>query len=99
VLPKRNTDLQSVPLAEFYSAEPRTADRMSAGRTGHSPVFHLGNAQFRCDPIFSVPIVRVRLSYCRFSERNFTSAFCASLTSSLVPLQRLNDSTVHVTEG
>src|SRR6266487_667408 len=42
VSPKGNTDLQSVWPAEFYSAESRAADRMSAGRTGHSPVFHLG---------------------------------------------------------
>src|SRR4029450_12247754 len=38
----------------------------------------------------------VRLSYWRFSERNFTSAFCTSSASSLVPLQRFNASTVHV---
>jgi hypothetical protein len=35
-------------------------------------------------------IVRVRLSYWRFSERNFTSVFCTSSISSLVSLQRFN---------
>jgi hypothetical protein len=38
--------------------------------------------------------VRVRLSYWRFSERNFTLAFCTFSTSSLVPLQRFNASTI-----
>ena len=47
VLPKkRNTDLQSVRPAEFYSAESNTPDRMSGGRTGHSPVFRFGNTPF-----------------------------------------------------
>jgi dipeptidyl aminopeptidase/acylaminoacyl peptidase len=38
----RNTDLQSVRPAELNSAEPdkgQTAENISAGRTGHSPVF------------------------------------------------------------
>jgi lipid-A-disaccharide synthase len=35
---RRNTDLQSVRPAE-YSAESKTADRMSTGRTGRMPVF------------------------------------------------------------
>jgi carbamoylphosphate synthase large subunit/REP element-mobilizing transposase RayT len=35
----RNTDLQSVRPAELHSAEEKTAERMSAGHTGHSPVF------------------------------------------------------------
>jgi hypothetical protein len=39
---RRNTDLQSVRPAEFHSAESSAAGRMSAGRTGHSPMFHLG---------------------------------------------------------
>ena len=45
----RNTDLQSVRPAELHSAESettsgpvaQTADRMSAGRTGQRPMFHL----------------------------------------------------------
>jgi hypothetical protein len=36
----------------------------------------------------------VRLSYWRFYERNFTSAFCTFSTSSLVPLQRFNSLTI-----
>jgi hypothetical protein len=43
VAERRNTDLQSVRPAEFYSAESNAPDRMSGGRTGHSPVFRLGN--------------------------------------------------------
>jgi carbamoyl-phosphate synthase large subunit len=35
----RNTDLQSVCPAELHSAEEKTAEKISAGRTGHSPVF------------------------------------------------------------
>jgi hypothetical protein len=50
VLPeKRNTELQSVRPAEFYSAESNTPDRMSGGRTGHSPVFHLGSTPANLD--------------------------------------------------
>jgi predicted solute-binding protein/REP element-mobilizing transposase RayT len=37
----RNTDLQSVRPVELHSAEPGTADKMSAGRTGQGPVFRL----------------------------------------------------------
>jgi phosphoribosyl 1,2-cyclic phosphate phosphodiesterase len=46
---RRNTDLQSVRPAEFHSAETavrtdtRTADKMSAGHTGRSPVFRERN--------------------------------------------------------
>ena len=35
----RNTDLQSVRPAELYSAEEEAAEKISAGRTGLSPVF------------------------------------------------------------
>jgi chorismate dehydratase len=37
----RNTDLESVPPAEFHSAESGTTDKMSAGRTGRRPVSRL----------------------------------------------------------
>jgi hypothetical protein len=40
----RNTDLQSVWPAEFHSAEPETAENISAGRTGHGPVFRSNNS-------------------------------------------------------
>ena len=39
-------------------------------------------------------IVRVSLSYWRFSERNFTLEFCTFLTPSFVPLQRFKVSTL-----
>jgi hypothetical protein len=43
----RNTDLQSVRTAELYSAEfVHTADRMSADRTGRSPVFQAAPFNF-----------------------------------------------------
>jgi carbamoylphosphate synthase large subunit/REP element-mobilizing transposase RayT len=35
----RNTDLQSVRPAELHSAEEKTAEKISAGHTSHSPVF------------------------------------------------------------
>jgi carbamoyl-phosphate synthase large subunit len=35
----RNTDLQSVRPAELHSAEEKTAEKISAGRTGHGPLF------------------------------------------------------------
>ncbi len=35
----RNTDLQSVRRAELHSAEEKKAEKISAERTGHSPVF------------------------------------------------------------
>jgi lipid-A-disaccharide synthase len=36
---RRNTDLQSVRPAELHSAESKTPDKMSGGRTGRMPVF------------------------------------------------------------
>jgi hypothetical protein len=36
-----NIDLQSVCPADLQSAETRTADNMSVGRTGHSPMFRV----------------------------------------------------------
>src|SRR4029077_14314894 len=35
----RNTDLQSVRPAELHPAEEKTAEKISAGHTGRSPVF------------------------------------------------------------
>ena len=46
---RRNTDLQSVRPAELHSAEPKTADRMSTGRTGRMPVFR-GNIIYYISP-------------------------------------------------
>ena len=40
----RNTDLQSVRVAELYSAESDRAGKMSADRTGKMPVFRTGTA-------------------------------------------------------